>query len=38
MMTMHFSSFFVIFGANHIKNYHKKNKIKSDIELININD
>lgn len=26
------------FGAHHLWVYHKKNKIKSDIELININD
>ena len=26
------------YGAHHIWIYHKKNKIKSDIELININD
>lgn len=26
------------FGKNHFWLYHKKNKIKSDIELININD
>lgn len=26
------------FGAHHFWVYHKKNKIKSDIELININD
>lgn len=26
------------YGAHHLWIYHKKNKIKSDIELININD
>lgn len=26
------------YGAHHLWVYHKKNKIKSDIELININD
>ena len=26
------------YGRNHFWLYHKKNKIKSDIELININD
>lgn len=26
------------FGSHHFYLYHKKNKIKSDIELININD
>lgn len=30
--------FFYGFGSHHFYLYHKKNKIKSDIELININD
>ena len=34
-----FDDYFVYgFGAHHFLVYHKKNKIKSDIELININD
>ena len=34
-----FDKFFAYgYGRNHFWLYHKKNKIKSDIELININD